>query len=495
VDKYIKIRKAVMKDGMSKREAARIFGVSRPFVETALQHSVPQGYHRKVIPPSKLDPFKGIIDQIIIDDKKVHKKQKHTAIRIFERLRDEEGFTGSYTIVKDYIKTKKRNNKEAFVPIHHSPGDAQVDFGEADIYLNGKLERCHYFTMTLPYSNAMFIKAYPLERTESFLDGHISAFKFFGKVPNCILYDNASIMVKSIEEDKTRNVTDAFKGMISHYLFEYKFANIASGNEKGSVEGDVGFGRRKLMVPIPRTSCYDLLNNTFADQCLRLMDRQVRGKKAIVKIMLEDDLKAMSDLPKYSLDPSTKTSGKVNSTLLVRFDTNDYSAPFEYAHHDVSIKAYWDIIEIYHRDELIAKHNRLFDKEEISYNPMHYLKLLERKPGALNQADPLWNWDLPKVFKTFKRKIESRLKKGGQLEFIQTLRLLEVYSITELEIAIEEALRLQTISMDAVKLLVASLREKLIPNLDLEEYPHIPNIQVHKTKASDYMCLLRGSAA
>ena len=162
VDKYIKIRKAVMKDGMSKREAARIFGVSRPFVETALQYSVPQGYRRKAASPSKLDPFKGMIDQIIKDDKKVHKKQRHTAVRIFERLREEEGFAGGYTIVKDYIKAKKCKNKEAFIPIHHSPGDAQVDFGEADIYLNGNLERCHYFTMTFPFSNAMFIKAYPL---------------------------------------------------------------------------------------------------------------------------------------------------------------------------------------------------------------------------------------------------------------------------------------------------------------------------------------------
>ena len=119
---------------------------------------------------------------------------------------------------------------------------------------------------------------------------------------------------------------------------------------------------------------------------------------------------------------------------------------------------------------------------------------MERKPGSLDQAAPLSNWKLPHIFTKFKSRLESRLKRKGKLEFIQTLRLLEVYSITELEIAIEEAIRLQVISVDAVKLLADSLREKHTPNLDLENYPHIPNVQVKQTKAKDYMFLLEGVA-
>lgn len=492
VDRYIQIRKAVMKEGISKREAARCFGVSRQFVDKALICPVPQPYRRQQTKASKLDPHKEFIDAILLEDKGSHKKQKHTAKRIHERLQEEEGFSGSYTLVKDYLQQKKRKSRASFVPLAHPPGEAQVDFGEADIYLKGKLERCHYFTMTFPYSNATFVKAYPLERTESFLDGHISAFEFFGKVPQRILYDNASIMVKKIEEDKTRDVTDAFSGLVSHYLLDYKFANVASGNEKGHVEGDVGFTRRKFMVPIPRVNNYDEFNATLEDQCSRLLKRRVRGKKDDVKVMLNDDLNQMNNLPKYALDPSTKKSGSVSSTLLVRFDTNDYSVPFEYSNTDVTIKAYWGHVEIYHRELLIAKHERLFGKEGFSYNPMHYLKLLERKPGSIDQAAPLQNWKLPRVFIKFKSRLESRLKRKGKLEFIQTLRLLEAYSIIELEIAIEEAIRLQAISVDAVKLLADSLREKHTPNLDLENYPHIPNVQVKKTQAKDYMFLLGG---
>ena len=239
VDNYVKIRQAVMRDGISKRQASRHFGVSRQFVDKALKSPVPKPYSREKGRPSKLDPHKDFIDIIIEADKGVHKKQRHTAKRIFDRLCEEKSFTGGYTIVKDYLQTKKRKARESFVPLAHPPGEAQVDFGEADIFLNGKKERCHYFVMTLPYSNATFIKAYPFEKTESFLDGHVSAFDFFGKVPTRILYDNASIMVKKIEDDKTRDVTDAFLGLVSHYLMQYKFANVASGNEKGHVEGSV----------------------------------------------------------------------------------------------------------------------------------------------------------------------------------------------------------------------------------------------------------------
>ena len=121
---------------------------------------------------------------------------------------------------------------------------------------------------------------------------------------------------------------------------------------------------------------------------------------------------------------------------------------------------------------------------------MHYLKLLERKPGALEQAAPLKDWKLPQVFQKFKSKLESRLKRKRKLEFIQPLRLLEVYDVTEIEIAIEEALRLQTVSVDAVKILADSLRENSIPNLNMDQYPHIPNIQVKQTQVSDYMILL-----
>ena len=160
VDLYRRVRRACHVEGMSKSEAARIFGIDRKTVAKILKHSVPPGYRRSKPPVRpKLDPFLAIIDQILEDDRSQLKKQRHTAKRIFERLRDEHGFTGGITIVTDYVREKKRRSREVFVPLSHPPGHAQVDFGEAVGVIGGVRRKLHYFAMSLPHSDALFIKA------------------------------------------------------------------------------------------------------------------------------------------------------------------------------------------------------------------------------------------------------------------------------------------------------------------------------------------------
>lgn len=199
VDLYARVRRACHVDGMSERAAARHFGIDRKTVSKILKHSIPPGYQRSGSPSRpKLDGFTGIIDQILTDDKRVIKKQRHTAKRIFERLRDEHGFTGKLTIVTDYVREKKRRTQEVFVPLSHKPGHAQVDFGETLGFIGGVECKLHYFAMSLPHSDAFFMKAYPAETTEAFCDGHNAAFAFFGGIPLSILYDNTTIAVAKI---------------------------------------------------------------------------------------------------------------------------------------------------------------------------------------------------------------------------------------------------------------------------------------------------------
>lgn len=194
VDLYSRVRRACHVEGMSKSAAARLFGIDRKTVAKMLKHSVPPGYRRERPPVRpKLDPFIPIIDRILEEDKGALKKQRHTAKRIFERLRDEHGFTGGITIVTDYVREKKRRTREVFVPLAHAPGHAQVDFGEALGEIGGVVRKLHYFAMALPHSDAFFMKAYPAETTEAFCDGHVSAFGFFGGVPRSILYDSEGI--------------------------------------------------------------------------------------------------------------------------------------------------------------------------------------------------------------------------------------------------------------------------------------------------------------
>ena len=167
--------------------------------------------------------------------------------------------------------------REMFVPLAHPPGHAQCDFGQAWAFIGGKRRRIHYFVMSLPHSDGIFIKAYPAETTEAFCDGHVSAFRFLGGVPQSILYDNTKLAVAKILGGGRRKRTRAFTELQSHYLFSDRFGRVGKGNDKGSVEGMVGYGRRNFLVPIPRAENFDELNAHLESECLERMDARLGG--------------------------------------------------------------------------------------------------------------------------------------------------------------------------------------------------------------------------
>jgi transposase len=278
VDIYTKVRRAVMVEGLSQRGAARRYGIDRKTVAKMVGFSVPPGYRRTEKPVArKLGALIGIINRILEADKAVLKKQRHTAQRIFERLRDEHGYAGGYTIVREFVARERLRQKEVFVPLSHRPGHAQADFGEADIYLNGAKARIHYFCLDLPQSVAIFVKAYPAETTEAFVDGHVSAFAWLNAVPQSILYDNTTLAVAKILGNGRRKRTRAFSELQSHYLFEDRFGRPGKGNDKGKVEGLVGFARRNFMVPLPRVHSLDEFNATLLDACTKRRQAVLRG--------------------------------------------------------------------------------------------------------------------------------------------------------------------------------------------------------------------------
>ena len=277
VELYLRVRQSVFVEGRSRRETARLFGIARKTVDKMCAFSAPPGYRRRSpAAKPKLDGFTGIIDQILADDQRMPAKQQHTAKRIFERLRDEYGFAGHYTIVKSYIHDRQVSAKEMFVPLHHPAGHAQVDFGEAMGLIGGVARKLHFFCMDLPHSDAIFVKAYPAETTEAFLDGHVAAFDFFGKLPLSILYDNTALAVAAILGDGRRKRTRAFTELQSHYLFEDRFGRPGKGNDKGKVEGLVGYARRNFMVPMPDVASFEDLNSRLA--CLERRREVLRAK-------------------------------------------------------------------------------------------------------------------------------------------------------------------------------------------------------------------------
>jgi transposase len=280
VEVYAAVRQFVFNDGKSRREAARVFGLSRETVSKMCRFSMPPGYVRqRPAAKPKLGPLIGVIEAILEADRTTPVKQRHTAKRIFERLRDEHGFTGGYTVVKDHVRIERARGRETFVPLAHPPGHAQVDFGEAVGVIGGVRQKLHFFCMDLPQSDACFVKAYPAETTEAFLDGHVSAFKFFGGVPLSILYDNLKIAVAKICGDGKRERTRAFTELVSHYLFKDRFGRPGKGNDKGKVEGLVKYARTNFMTPIPIAPSYQALNAMLSERCLARQSERA-GRRA-----------------------------------------------------------------------------------------------------------------------------------------------------------------------------------------------------------------------
>ena len=488
---YQKVRRAVLVDKMSRRGAARYFGIDRKTVDKMLVLSAPPPHGRKGRTFSrKLEGLTDFIEQILIDDRTVHAKQRHTVVRIFERLRDERGFTGGETIVREYVAVQKRRTREVFVPLSHRPGHAQVDFGEADAIIDGQQVRHHYFCMDLPHSDAPFFKTYPGEVAEAFCDGHVEAFAFFGGVPQSILYDNTKLAVAKILGDGTRSRSQMFSALQSHYLFEDKFGRPGKGNDKGKVEGLVGYVRRHFMVPLPVAPDFDPLNVGFRESCVARQAAVLRGQTLSIGERLKADVAAFMPLPAVPFDPCHIVTGRASSMSLVRYRTNDYSVPTAYAHQDVVIKGYVERVDVICRGERVASHRRSYGREDFIADPLHYLALIERKPRSLDQAAPLDGWVWSEDMLRLRRLMEARGGKEGKREFIAVLRLCEAHRQADVEWAVTRALDMGAISFDAVKMIVLAKLERRPVRLDMSLYPYLPRATVAATDPASYMQLL-----
>jgi transposase len=389
MNQWTEIRRKVLVEGASKRSIRRDYGIGSQALAKILANAEPPGYRQQVPRPKpKLGEYLGIIEEILEADKTAPVKQRHTAKRIFERLRDEYGYTGCSSQVRAVVALTRQHGKEVFVPLSHPPGHAQFDFGEAVVVIGGVERKAHLAVMTLPYSDAYFLSAYPRECTETFQAGHESAFSFFGGVPVRTSYDNTSIAVKKII-GRERQLTREFLRLQSHFLFESHFCRVRRGNEKGHVETHVGYARRNLLVPVPSFSSFAALNEYLAAACYADLFRRVRGKPDTKAVLLEADRAAMIPLPASSFEVRRVEQTTANSLSLVRFDRNDYSVPTAFAHHGVTCVGGIEDLRILCGTDVVATHPRSWDKEGVFFDFLHYLALLERKPGALDFARPL----------------------------------------------------------------------------------------------------------
>ena len=493
MEKWAEIRRRVLNEEISKRSACAEYEIHWETLQKILTHTEPPGYRLTKRRTSKLDPFLPIIYEILKSDRQVHRKQRHTAKRIFERLRDEHAYPGGITIVQEAVRAWKEQSREVFLPLSHPPGEAQVDFGFADVWLTGELTKVALFVMTLPYSDAIFIQAFPRECTEAFLEGHQRAFEFFGGVPTRISYDNSKIAVARFVGSRERKVTTEFLRLQSHFLFEDHFCLVRRPNEKGHVEHLLDFARGNFLVPVPRVDSLETLNRQLVERCQDDLTRQLRGKPSPKQALLaEEQQQCLRSLPKQTFEARRLGQANADSLSLVRFDTNSYSVPTKYAYRQITIVSTLDEVRLIFEDRLIARHRRHWGREQYFFDPVHYLALLERKPGGFDHARPLENWNLPVCLGILRRRLEAELDGKGTREFIKVLRLLERHPLSALKHAVEYGLEIGATSADAIRVILEYQRESPITLFCLEGRPHLKLVQVAQTDVSAYQSLLIG---
>jgi transposase len=492
-----RVRRKVLVEGQAKRRVMREEGLAWATLKKVLAHSAPPGYRqKKERPKRKLGEHWEWMAQVLAGDKQVPRKQRHTAKKLWDRLKAERGFKGGYTVVKEAVRELSRRSQEVFMPLSHRPGTMQMDFGQALARIGGVLRKVHFAVFALPHSDAVYLRAYERECTETFWDGHVHALEYFGGVPVEITYDNTKVAVgQIIGGGKERKLTTGFLQLSSHYLFDYRFCRVARPNEKGVVEGMVKFTRLNFMVPVPQVGSLAELNEHLEQQCRHDLLRRVRGQSQTKAQLLEEDRQAFRPLPAVPFEASVKGSRISSSLSLVRFDDNDYSVPVAYAHHTLTLKGSCEEVRIYCGPEEIARHVRIWDQEQIRLDPIHYLALLERKPGALDHARPLAGLELPECFAVLRRRLEAEREGDGTREYIRVLRLLENHRLPELRRAVEKALAAGAMTRDAVAQFLTPQPQWRHTVFPLDGHPHLRGVKIDSPDVRAYRDLMAAGGA
>lgn len=456
-EKRERIRRAYYLEKKSVRRIAKEEQCSRETAKKALTDQPTKPYPS---PPAKsapvFQPYQTRVETLLAQNDSLPRKQHYTAHRIFEIIRS-EGYQGCESRIRQVVGQWKRahTTPEVFLPLEFEPGqDAQCDWGEAIASIAGRQQTVHVFVLRLCYSRKAFVMAFPSQNQESFFSGHVQAFSHFGGVPARISYDNLTTAVKFVhEKGRGRRQTRAFVALRSHYLFESHFCTPRQAHEKGGVEHEVGFSRRNFLVPIPQAVSFEDLNHHLLEECLKDDQRRVSRQPSTIGQMWERERSFLQPLPAFEYDCCQTTTVRLTPYSQATFETNRYSVPVNRATSTVMVKAYPFYLEVLDRGTLLARHPRCYDREQDIFEPLHYLPLLEQRPGAFDYAKPLKQWrrDWPSSYHRMLRELRERWPEGrGVQEFIRILQLHQDHPVSLVEQAIEQALAFGCVHLDGV---------------------------------------------
>jgi transposase len=483
VEQFEQIRRDWEREGLSIRELARRHGVHRRAVRQALASPLPPP--RKAPeqrPAPKLGPYRPLIDGWLVADREAPRKQRHTARRVWERLRDEHGVEVSERQVRRYVRGRRRELgmvvEEVFVPQVHEPGvEAEVDWGEAIVEIAGQRRKVYLFLMRACYSGAAFVIAFERQTQQAFLEAHVEAFRFFDGVFETVRYDNLRAAVRQVLRGRRRTEQDRFIGLRSHYLYDSVFTRRGKegAHEKGGVEGEVGRFRRHNLVPVPKVGSLKQLNDLLEDACFNEFERRIAGREETVREALRVERWALKPLPFADYETAESASPRVDAKALVTIRQNRYSVPVALAGLRVGARISAREIVISHGGRPVARHPRLHGRYQTSARLDHYLELLQRKPGALKGSLPLrqererGRW--PACFDELWQQIEQRYGASeAASQMVDVLLLCRELRPDRVELAVRGALAAGAHDGRAVALLARrSKRPAQLPLFELPE--------------------------
>jgi transposase len=482
------IRKMYFMEGLSIREISGRTGIHRDTISKYISMEEPKPPEYKLRQERKhpvLGPYIPMIKQIIEDDKTRHRKQRHTGTKIFETLKN-EGFTGGYNTVMDFLRKEYRKQKEAFLPLEFELGThAEVDWIEAYFYLKGKEAKAHIFVMKLRGSGGFYARAYPFEKQEAFFDGHIKCFEFMNGVPYNIAYDNLKTAVKKILKGGNREEQDQFISLRTHYLYESIFCRPSKGNDKGGVENAGREAVRKFFVPYPEVDSFEEFNEYLHKECVKLLENNPKW---------EAERAALRPLPPIRFDGARYKEAKVNRYSMIQFETNRYSVPTMYVGEKVTIKATAEEVKIVYKDAMIASHPRIYGRYQEQIELDHYLELLLQKSRALDNTKVYKPHTLAPIYEQYRRSLKARSHKGNR-EFVRILMLHRDYLPAQVSEAIEIAMAYNVYSYDGVLNILGQLlvsgRPKINP-VSKDKLQNIPEVVVTPPDLSKYSVLMSG---
>jgi transposase len=397
VELFEQIRKAhAGVESPSIRDLARTYGVHRRTVRQALSDPVPPARKIAEAPSPSLDPWKSMIQEWIEADRTMPKKQRHTARRIFQRLVAEHAAEVSESSVRRYVAVLKLSSTlsvdKVCVPQTHPLGDeAEVDFGQFHFFLNGVMVEAWMFVMRLSASGKAFHFASFNQAQEVFIEGHVRAFEHFGGVPKRVRYDNLKTAVVRLLKGRSRQETERFVALRSHYLFDSFFClpGVGGAHEKGGVEGEIGRFRRRHLVPVPNVTSLGELNVLIEAGDVLDDDRHVDARRLSVGEHFALESPHLGALPTEPFASELVLSCRVDTKSRVCVRQNFYSVPVTYAGQRVIVRLGANTVSAHDGTREIARHDRAPGKGREVLVLDHYLETLAIKAGALAGSSAL----------------------------------------------------------------------------------------------------------